>query len=715
MPKETSQPSDGREPAPAVAPCAVVGTLDPPDRLALPLGSSWDVAAFVWGVWALMLAATFAFVWQYGPTVPMEDDWTIVPYLTRDQPVSLTWLWDQQNEHRIPLPKIVLLALYRITRCDFRAGMFFNVLALAGLAATLIAAARRLRGWTSYADAFFPLLLLHWGQCGNLLWSFEVQFVSSTVLAGILLSVIVRVTDRLTLAMVALAGACLLLLPLCGANGVALVPALALWFGYSGVTKWHSSRPNGPRRSLGLLAFAAASVLVSAALATGVNSGLGTFLRDFQQPLSSKLGLPGIDLLQTVVAGLAACGVVFAGVSLVKIWSSQPRERFQALLMLVFASLAVVLVGLYFRRWGRPRPYFEPVPVGWGDYLRATVQFLTGGFGPPAVQWLWPFSGVILVSLLLLTAALAVVAWRRQPQATDRTVGLLFFCGGMLSLALGIAWGRASMGPEAFEYAQYYSTLAMPLACCLYFLCEISGQPIGRLIQMSLFAVACVLLPLNGQVGLAEGASRRERMQELDRDLWLRVSPSLLAEYHSHWLCSWSQPDALAATMRALQRAGIEPFASLRADPATDEVLVPVRLLAADKMTWDDGAGTTTGADSCVTFALDEPRFAYAIRLQCSYPDRTSTPALFRMYWKTTGEQDFTDEERNVQLQLGNEAQRPVATVLSKKTVTVWVNDHIDAFRVYPDNQPCSFRISSIALLVPASDGPDTPTHDSLR
>jgi hypothetical protein len=116
----------------------------------------------------------------------------MVPVMTEHEPISARWLWSQHNEHRIPLPKLLLLGLYQISQNDFRAAMYVNALALSGLTAALIIGAKQLRGSTSYNDAYFPLALLHWGHSGNLLSGFQIQLVVSVVLAVTLLLIMVR-------------------------------------------------------------------------------------------------------------------------------------------------------------------------------------------------------------------------------------------------------------------------------------------------------------------------------------------------------------------------------------------------------------------------------------------------------------------------------------------------------------------------------------------
>src|SRR5829696_4373566 len=139
-----------------------------------------------------MLVGALALVATYGSNVPFLDDWDIVPTVTGNQPVTADWLWSQHNEHRVPVPRLLMLAVTGLTVVDFRALMYFNVLTVGALTLAMMLVAKRLRGATSYADAFFPLLLLHWGQAANFLWGWQLQFFSSVVLAGVALLMIVQ-------------------------------------------------------------------------------------------------------------------------------------------------------------------------------------------------------------------------------------------------------------------------------------------------------------------------------------------------------------------------------------------------------------------------------------------------------------------------------------------------------------------------------------------
>src|SRR5262249_38434966 len=141
---------------------------------------------FVWGIWALMLVADLAYGMQYGLTIPYGDEWDYVSVLTGDEPLSLAWAWVPQGGHRPPMTKLLWAVLIRAPGPDFHAGVYVNALLLGAFAAAMIVAAKSLRGWTSYADAFFPLALLHWGHGVNIAWWWQINEVLPQVLVGAL-------------------------------------------------------------------------------------------------------------------------------------------------------------------------------------------------------------------------------------------------------------------------------------------------------------------------------------------------------------------------------------------------------------------------------------------------------------------------------------------------------------------------------------------------
>src|SRR5262249_26409941 len=187
---------------------------------------AWGPGVFVWSVWSVLLVIQLVGIARYGVNVPYWDDWYNVPFMTGQEPVTPGWLWDQPRgaETRTPLYRFLFVALFRAGGNDVRALQLVNVLALAALAFALVRVAARLRGRAAYADAFFPCLLLHWGQAEVFLWATMTYITIPLALVGGLLLLVVQTRGTLSLPRSILAGSALVLLPLCGTSGLVFVP-----------------------------------------------------------------------------------------------------------------------------------------------------------------------------------------------------------------------------------------------------------------------------------------------------------------------------------------------------------------------------------------------------------------------------------------------------------------------------------------------------------
>lgn len=196
-------------------------------RRARALGVDAGALIFVWCVWLVQSLLLLDFVRTHSVDIPYLDDWEMVPVLTGERPVTLEWLWSQHNEHRIAIPRLLYLGMMELSGYDFRTGTLFNVLALSATAAALTLSARALRGRALYSDAFFSLVLLHWGQVENLVWGFTIPLVLGSALAACLLCILMK-PGSLSFRAALLLALCALALPLISASGLALVPALAV-------------------------------------------------------------------------------------------------------------------------------------------------------------------------------------------------------------------------------------------------------------------------------------------------------------------------------------------------------------------------------------------------------------------------------------------------------------------------------------------------------
>lgn len=201
----------------------------------------------VWAIWAIMTGAALLYVARYGSNVPSWDEWDMVPALTGHQPVTWQWLWSQHNEHRVPVPRLALLAIGWAIGIDFRGAMYANVLLASALAAASLAAVHRVRGRASLADALIPLLLLNLAQGVNFIWGWQIEFFISTALAGTALLLIFLLGGRPGAGFALVMGLVLALLVGTGAHGVALVPALSAWLLVAAVLRWRETPPDDAR------------------------------------------------------------------------------------------------------------------------------------------------------------------------------------------------------------------------------------------------------------------------------------------------------------------------------------------------------------------------------------------------------------------------------------------------------------------------------------
>jgi hypothetical protein len=345
---------------PSMGPSTPIAAREPSTRLA---------PAFVWGTWAVMTLIALACIVRYGRNIPLAEDWLMVPPLTGHEPHLATWLWSQNNEHRLPLSRLILLGVLAATH-DFRAGMVLNVLSLAALAAAMIFTARWVRnGVTRASDAFFPLALLHLGDWENLVWAWQFQFVSSAVLICALMLAVVRQRGAPTTRQSIVAAASLVLLPLTGASGLVFALALAPWAAWVGIVQLRAAREAHASSARGAL-------LASSAIAAPLL--VGAYFIGYVQPWWNPPNPGRLQTLKTTLRFLALA------------WGAAARNAWTisiVAIVLVLAATLFVLVRALARARGaeRQRAFgllsfaggcgVLALAIGWG---RAATDMVSG-------------------------------------------------------------------------------------------------------------------------------------------------------------------------------------------------------------------------------------------------------------------------------------------------------------------------------------------------
>ena len=190
-------------------------------------GDSAERAApiFVWVLLGFLFVLHLNFAVRHSFPVPYWDESGYIPYVVGAQPVTFGWLWSQANEHRIPVPRLLYLAVARISGLDARLMNSATVSLLAITACILVVGLRRLQGRTTYVHAFVPLLLLNPAHYSNTVWPNQIGFVLPTCLMCYAILVLAERGEGMGRYLAL--GPVAFLACMCGANGLPLALALS--------------------------------------------------------------------------------------------------------------------------------------------------------------------------------------------------------------------------------------------------------------------------------------------------------------------------------------------------------------------------------------------------------------------------------------------------------------------------------------------------------
>ncbi len=537
-------------------------------KLPAPTGTR-DAAVFVWSVWIGMVVAALWFTWNFGSKYPYYDDLGLSLWLSGEFPVTWDWLWEQSNDHRLPLPKLLWILLYRVSGGDFRAAMLFNIVCVAALAAGLICVARRIRGRSSYADAFFVLLLLTWQEKLTLfLWGYILQLTLSTVLVGAVL-ILIAAEQVPSVGRAVLAGLCIVLLPLCGANGLAFVPVLALWLavvGLYGLLRQRSVARAG--LLLGLSILAVATVVL--------------YYVGFDRAQASSPDLDASTMIRRLGAGAT--------------WKSA----------FAFITMGFGMSNKMVHEYIVEGPYQAFLYAGVTEGTAKTLAHATVGISASAL--------LVLLPLIWL--------WLSRPAERFRLFGLTSFLAACACLALAIGVGR---GGEALVGHYRYIVLATPVFAAVYLVWVLFGGSLGRLVQMSAFVLFCILLPRNMELAWQSAYADRAVMRTFEEKMNAGVPLLLLVdEYVGYFQLAddIGEREILMGSLQLLKKHGGKHYASLRHDDlpigvrldVTKPLPAGIYLGSGSHGVWDERLWS--GKEPVFTFALPERLKVQPLRLR---------------------------------------------------------------------------------------------------
>jgi hypothetical protein len=384
-------------------------------------------AVLVWSVWVSATLASISFIHRYARNIPFFDDLTVVPVMTRHEPLTYQWASAQYNEHRNVIPRLVQVALLRAIP-DFRAGLYLNAGLLSAAAAAAIVLARRLRGRTSIVDAVLPLSILTVGQWQCLLVGFALNLVMTGWITWRIIVVFGHSAHPPGWWACLRIGVFLVLLPLCGGSGMAMMPPLVLWLAGYVACGWWSGRDPGPLvRAIGL-----GLLMMTSATIAWYLCGYVKPAHNPPPPSMSAICSATLEFCSLVispvgwgyrwVAGLAVVLLSSATVILLGIvaWGS-PDQRPRALgLMAVLMSMLGIAFAVGYSRSG-----LGPGSGGHGRYITISMPLLGIMFFAWLLYGQSAARRVIHIGLLALICA-GIPAQSQSAQESGRFHGGLF-------------------------------------------------------------------------------------------------------------------------------------------------------------------------------------------------------------------------------------------------------------------------------------------------
>ncbi|MBV9170480.1 MAG: hypothetical protein JOZ81_10390 [Chloroflexi bacterium] len=519
---------------------------------------------------------------QYGLSIPTWDDWNIIPYAAGREPITWGWLWSFHMDHRIPLPRLLFVALFRLSGGDVRAVMLLNVLLLSGAALLGMLVARQRTGHTRVTDALIPLSLVGIANYANLLSANQIQYISSIALFAVVVYLLMGRPEWFGLSTVAVIGICSICLPLTGSTGLALtIPQIAVL----PLAAWqHRERRERSVRLARWLAVLVAVVLVALVAAYNVFG---------ERPDSAV---------------------------------SQPASSIQEMFVTIAQFAAVSFAA---------PPFSFSTPARLSNSLPGMV---TAYFSADWVARTWRLRAVVLLGALgIAVIGLALPVVRRQ-RPMRQALGALGCLAAVGTLAFAIGYARGS----ALE--QRYITLGAVLLVVTYLCLRLVRHSAATAASWALLMISLVLLPWNVFQAISFGETRRAFEADLVSDIRAGVPVDVLGtRYYEHL---WGDPSLATSVLKEMRDDNIGPFASgdLVLNEAPPAVVAEQPLstapTSAHNMSLFEDQWSGRGSDSYLLYAVDSPRVA-GVRLKYRLSNATSSPALLQVAWSESSAPEF--------------------------------------------------------------------------
>jgi hypothetical protein len=537
------------------------------------------------GVTVATVAVSLWFIARYGLTTPYWDDWNLIPYAAGRVPITWQWLWEFQQDHRIPLPRLAFIALYRLGHGDVRVVMLANFAVLSLVTFLGLRLVRERTGRYRLTDVVIPLTLVGIENYSNLVSGNQIQYTSSIGLFCVIAYLVLKSPEWFTLRKVALVGLCAVCLPLTGSTGLALALPLVVLLPVAAWLNRNSDAPDArPTRWL--------AILCTATLLASIVS---------YNVFESRPATP--DLAVTTSPGEFVTSVA------------------------QFAAVA----------FAAPRAGIAWIPSG------SPLDLVSGYFAGQWVDRTWK----VRAAVMLFGAAIAVGGWiwavARRRGMTLAELGPIMCLASAGMLAFAIAYARAS----ALE--QRYIVLGATVLVTIYVCLRLLGSRIATLAGWALALTVLMLLPWNAYYAVRFGEARQGFQDNFVRDIQDGTSVDVLGTRYYPDIWGDPAMAMQAITEMRDDRIGPFANTRLQLNDAAPvvarEQALSLEPAAVHNMTQVDGYWRGTGGDSYVLYSVKEKNVA-GVRLAYRLSKPIQRPAYLQMTWTDAANGGF-DEKGN--------------------------------------------------------------------
>lgn len=327
------------------------------------------------------------------------------------------------------------------------------------------------------------------------------------------------------------------------------------------------------------------------------------------------------------------------------------------------------------------------------EVIAGISEVLAVGLGPAGIPT-WPASG-IAVGALATIALGALLLIPRSSNARRRVAeAMAAILVGFGALVCAIGYGRAGLGPTA-GFASRYSVFSAVLVCSALIVLSMEWQRrSARSFAVVILLTAIAVQPQAVLVGREYGHTMATVSDKILSDLADGVPIEVVA--HKEGTELYPNGDGLTTFFRALSASGGGAVGSRTRGqrPCGNEVKIAPRIEHTNTMNWNGQSAECSGEDPFTVFALDAPVKVCAVRVRfrLSEPVENAAPAMLQAFWAQTSRNEFDPGVRNQTIRI--DADGP-----TERTVTFWIGDTIDRFRIDPNTRPCRFELIDFTLI----------------